>query len=177
MGKPVKRGNSYLLTVSCGYDPRTGKQIRKTKTWKPEPGMTEKQIEKELEKQKVLFEDKVKKGHQLNGNIRFADFIEKWLDYAETQQRTRTVDNYKQYKKRTVEAMGHLKLESIEPSDLLYFYKNLAEPGVRSGTTYICTVDLKAHIKAKGYGVNQFCELAQNIRYNTASSVERYANR
>ena len=33
--------------VSCGYD-MTGRQIRKYMTWKPEPNMTAKQIEKEV---------------------------------------------------------------------------------------------------------------------------------
>lgn len=33
-----KRGDSYKITVSCGYD-LNGKQIRRHLTWKPEPGM------------------------------------------------------------------------------------------------------------------------------------------
>ena len=37
-----KRKNSYLITVSCGYD-LAGKQIRKTMTYKPDSGLTEKQ--------------------------------------------------------------------------------------------------------------------------------------
>jgi len=31
-------------------------------TWKPEPGMTAKQIEKELERQKILFEERCRTG-------------------------------------------------------------------------------------------------------------------
>ena len=49
-----KRNNSYLITVSCGYD-ITGKQIRKTMTYKPEPNMTAKQIEKEVQRQAYLY--------------------------------------------------------------------------------------------------------------------------
>lgn len=55
MATVVKRGKSYKITVSCGYD-INGKQIRKHKTWNPPAGMTERQIQKELERQKVLFE-------------------------------------------------------------------------------------------------------------------------
>ena len=42
-----KRGNSYQIRVSCGYD-TSGNQVVQTMTWKPEPKMTAKQIEKEL---------------------------------------------------------------------------------------------------------------------------------
>ena len=38
-----KRGNSYLIRVSCGYDVK-GKQVIQSMTWKP----TAKQIEKSL---------------------------------------------------------------------------------------------------------------------------------
>ena len=156
-----KRNNSYLISTSCGYD-NQGKQIRKTKTWKPSPGMTTKQIEKELDRQAVLFEEQVRTGHYLSGNVRFADFVETWFkDYAETQLRPRTIHSYKQLKDRTVEALGHLQLDRIQPQHLSAFYKNLAEPGVKARATYVCTVDLKALIKEKGFRVNQFCELAQ----------------
>lgn len=46
-----KRGNSYSIRVSCGYDTQ-GKQVIQSKTWTPEAGMTERQIQKELERQK-----------------------------------------------------------------------------------------------------------------------------
>ena len=39
-----KNGASYLIRSSCGYDV-TGKQIMRSMTWRPKPGMTEKQIE------------------------------------------------------------------------------------------------------------------------------------
>ena len=46
---------SYKIIVSGGYD-FNGNQIRHRTTWTPDPKMTEKQVEKELERQKVLFE-------------------------------------------------------------------------------------------------------------------------
>lgn len=42
-----RRGNSFRIKVSCGYDAR-GKQAVQSMTWKPDEGMTEKQIEKEI---------------------------------------------------------------------------------------------------------------------------------
>ena len=47
MASVRKRGSAYQIAVSCGYD-ATGKQIRRTMTYKPDPNMTEKQVQKEL---------------------------------------------------------------------------------------------------------------------------------
>lgn len=45
--------------------------------------MSERQIKKKLDRQAVLFEEKVFSGTAVNGNIRFADFSEKFMgDYA-----------------------------------------------------------------------------------------------
>ena len=56
-----QRGDSYKITVSCGYD-LNGKQIRRHLTWTPEPGMTKRQLQKELDRQAVLFEEKCRNG-------------------------------------------------------------------------------------------------------------------
>ena len=61
-----QRGDSYKITVSCGYD-LNGKQIRRHLTWTPEPGMTARQIKKELDRQAVLFEEKCRNGQVLDG--------------------------------------------------------------------------------------------------------------
>ncbi len=75
-----KRGDTYRITVSSGYDAQ-GKQIRKSTTWKPAPGMTQKQIEKELNKQAVMFEEQCKRGQfGDNTNIIFADFCDQYKD-------------------------------------------------------------------------------------------------
>ena len=57
-----KRGESYRIIVSNGYD-INGKQIREKMTWTPEPGMTKRQIEKALNREATLFEERVR--HQL----------------------------------------------------------------------------------------------------------------
>ena len=68
-----KRGNgSYEIKVSCGYGV-DGKQKAQYKTWKPEKGMTPKQIEKELNRQAVFFEESCKKG-KITASIKFETF-------------------------------------------------------------------------------------------------------
>ena len=88
-----KRGNSYTIRVSCGYDMQ-GKQIIHSMTWKPEKDMTVKQMEKEAQRQAVLFEEKCRQGLCFSNNIRFADFAEKWFtDYAEKQLKANVIKN------------------------------------------------------------------------------------
>ena len=134
MATAEKRGNAYRLTASAGYE-STGKQIRKTMTWRPAPGLTEKQIAKELERQKVLFDERVKSGQFLDGNIRFQDFAEQWFrDYGREHLRERTYLRYVELSKRTYAAIGHIRLDKLQPHHLLEFYKQLAEPGQNKRT-------------------------------------------
>ena len=53
---------SYLIRVSLGYN--GGQQIIRSMTWKPEKGMTPKQIEKEVNTQAVLFEEQAKQDYK-----------------------------------------------------------------------------------------------------------------
>ena len=48
MANISKRGKSYRIRVSCGFN-GDGNRIFKTMSWTPPEGMTEKQIEKELQ--------------------------------------------------------------------------------------------------------------------------------
>ena len=137
-----KRGNSYSIRVSCGYDMQ-GKQIIHSMTWKPEKSMTLKQMEKEVQKQAVLFEEKCKQGLCLSNNIRFADFAEKWFtDYAEKQLKAKTIARYKDLLKRVNQAIGHIKLNQLQPIHLLRFYDNLAENGIREDIKYKPTIHI-----------------------------------
>ena len=81
-----KRGNTYQIRVSCGYDTK-GNQVVQTMSWKPPEGMTAKQAEKEVQRQAILFEDKCLKG-QITANIKFEDFAEQWFEeYAKLNLR------------------------------------------------------------------------------------------
>ncbi|MDR1002078.1 MAG: site-specific integrase [Oscillospiraceae bacterium] len=134
MATITKRGDTYRIRASCGYD-STGKQIMKSMTWKPLPRMTQKQIEKELERQKVLFEEKCRSGHYVDPHIKFEAFAEQWFtDYAKDHLRDRTYYRYKQLSVRTYAAMGHLPLLKISPQVLLNFYSQLAERGQNQRT-------------------------------------------
>ena len=137
MGQIEKRGiNSYRLGVSCGLD-NQNKRIMKYKTIKLSSGMTDKQIKKYLAMQLDQFEKEVQTGTYLNGSMTLNEFSEKWFkDYAEIYLRPKTIARYKQLLARVLIALGHKKLDSIQPTNLIEFYKNLADGGMRLDYTY-----------------------------------------
>ena len=126
-----KRGNSYQIRVSCGYDVN-GNQIIRTKTWKPEKNMTEKQKEKELQRVSVLFEEQCSCGLFLDASMKFAEFSQIWLkDYAEKQLKATTVSNYRTMMKVIVQGIGHLRMDKIQPHHLIAFYDELKKNGIQ----------------------------------------------
>lgn len=145
MASIEKRGqNAYRITVSAGYDSK-GKKIRKHKSVTLDPNLTPKQIEKELQRQATLFEEEVQKGTYLDGGkITFSNFIDKWLeDYAEKNLAPKTLYRYKELiTTRIIPALGHIRLEKLQPTHLLQFYNNLAENGIRLDCKYIIKSDL-----------------------------------
>lgn len=52
---------TYYIRAFDGYDSQ-GEQIVRSMTWKPSENLTPKQIEKELQRQVIMFEETVKKG-------------------------------------------------------------------------------------------------------------------
>lgn len=130
MSTARKRGRGYEIRVFLGLDIHA-RRMEKSKTWVPEPGMTEKQIEKELERQKVLFEEQVKQGISPDTSIRFKDFADRWLvEYAKDHLAPKTFSRYVDYLKRINEGIGHIRLKELTPFHLNAFYKNLAEDGI-----------------------------------------------
>ena len=170
-----QRGDSYKITVSCGYD-LNGKQIRRHLTWTPEPGMTKRQLQKELDRQAVLFEEKCRNGQVLDGNIKFAEFAEKWfVDYAEKQLRPRTVGSYREMLPRINAALGHMRMDRLQPHHIISFYNNMAEIGVREDGRQHCRVDLKVLLRSRSLTQTKFAEQA-GISIATLYSINKGNN-
>ena len=129
MATYTKRGNSYRLRASCGYTPE-GKQVMKSKTWTPTPGMTPKQIEKELNRQMVLFDEECRGSSLTDGHIKFETFAGQWFkEYVEKALGKRTQANYKQLAPRVYQNLGHLYMDKITPRQIQKFINSLSEPG------------------------------------------------
>ncbi|MBP3854086.1 MAG: site-specific integrase [Ruminiclostridium sp.] len=131
-----KRGNSYQIRVSCGYD-KDGNQVTKSMTWKPEPSMTEKQAEKEVQKQAMLFEERCLKGCTVT-SVKFEELAEKWFEeYGKPNLRNYTLDGMRKVTKRVYPAIGHLKVDKITSRHIQQFITDLSVNGksLRDGNT------------------------------------------
>ena len=94
MATYTKRGSSYRIRASVGYTPE-GKQIMRSMTWRPTPGMTERQIEKELNRQMVLFDEEYRGSSLTDGHIKFEAFARQWIsEYVEKVLAKRTQASY-----------------------------------------------------------------------------------
>ena len=133
MASYYKRGNNYVIRVSCGYD-TNGKQVYQSMTWKPEPGMTKKQIEKEVNRQAVLFEENCKKGYQSKA-VKFKTFCEEWFEeYAKINLRNTTYERLLQLRGRVYKAIGHLRMDKITPRQIQTFVTMLTKNGANEKT-------------------------------------------
>lgn len=128
-----KTGTAYRISVSGGFDTQ-GKRIRHRTTYKPATGMTERQIQKAVQRAAADFERSIEQGYALDNRQTFADYAEYVLDLKQrTGVRTRTLDRYRELLGRINAAIGHMKLIDLRPQHLNSFYKNLTEPGIREG--------------------------------------------
>ena len=127
----TKRNNSYLIRVSCGYDAQ-GKQVVRSMTWTPETGMTARQIEKEVNKQAVIFEESCLKGFQ-SKVVKFETLCEEWLEeYAKTNLCNTTYERLLQLRGRTYKALGNIHMDKITTRQIQTFINSLSKDGANA---------------------------------------------
>ena len=137
---------SYRLRVSLGYDIH-GKQIIKTKTWKPLPNMTKPQIKKELQNQAALFDIECMQGLTVDSNITFQQLYEMWLrEYATINLKNTTLTSYKRMMVNVLDVIGHMKVGKIQPHHLNELYATLLGRTIRTNEAVTPTVDFKKYI-------------------------------
>ena len=128
-----KRGNSYQIRVSCGYDTK-GNHKEQAMTWKPEEGMTERQIKKELNRVAVMFENACNKGFKTSA-VKFEELAEEWFEeYARLNLRSTTYERMRQLTHRIYPAIGHLRIDKITARQLQAFVNSLAKEGANEKT-------------------------------------------
>lgn len=132
MASARKRGNGYEIKGYCGLRPDTLGRIDKYEMWYPEPGMTPKQIEKALEKEKHRFEEEIKHGNTYNNKMKFCELVELWKnDYAKNRLAPKTYSRYGDYLKRILPVIGHIKLKDLSPVHLNRLYESLTKYGLK----------------------------------------------
>lgn len=127
---------SYRIRIFDGYN-SNGKQIERSITWTPPSNMSEKKIERELQKQIVKFEESVKEGAYYDSNISFGDYGDSWLEINRPPQLApKTFECYKGMFRDIKQALGDIKLIKLQSRHLQMFYSNLRENGVKRTGAY-----------------------------------------
>ena len=167
-----KTGVSYKITVTYGRD-MSGKQIRHFKTWRPDVKMTERQIDKEVQRLAFEFEQQIKTGFILDEKQTFAEYANYFINLKIRENRKRaTIACYQDLLSRINPAIGHIKLSDIRPQHLNSFYSNLSEVGVsKRGDKAIAKPNLKKVIDQCGISKK---ELASNAGIGQATLKTAY---
>ena len=174
MATITKRGKSYRIVVSCGYD-IYGKQITHSMTWSPEPGMTARQIEKELQRQTVLFEEACMQGNMV-ATIKFEDFARQWFkEYAAMRLKESTLQGYHTMEARTYKAIGHIRLDKLTTRHIQKFILELCETSRKDGRDKnggkLSTKTIKLY-KSMISSILDYAVKMQMIRENPCKNVQ-----
>lgn len=118
---------SYTIRVYHGYDSK-GKRLKPyTMSYKPVQGMTAKQIEKEVQRQAMLFKEQCRNGQiGENRNIKLADFCPMYLDIKKDVLAPRILHEYSRIiDKLIIPLLGHIKLSELKPAHIQQFIQYL----------------------------------------------------
>ncbi|SHJ70137.1 Site-specific recombinase XerD [Dethiosulfatibacter aminovorans DSM 17477] len=132
MASVRKRGNSYQVTVSGGYD-IDGKKISQRRSFKKPGNVSEKQWDKKLQKLVIEFELEVESGRYVDRSITLKQFSERWMkDYVNSTLSYKSQSAYKTgLDTKILPVLGHKKLYEVQPTHILQFLNNLMEDGVK----------------------------------------------
>ena len=144
-----KKGvTSYQFRVSLGY--KDGQQIIKSMTWTPKEGMTPKQIEKEVTRQSVLFEERMNAEYQeelkretdqqlkeayeveyAKSHTTFREIAEEWLSLQESSGKMKhsSLLRMKVCQERTYDAIGSILVTKLSYRKIQTFITSLANSG------------------------------------------------
>ena len=125
--KTNKKGETvFQIRVSCGYDYK-GRQRTKSMTYKPK-AKSPKQIEKEVQKQAILFEQQCSE-QPLQQKIKFADLADEWLAFETEKGKLKigSLEVYKGLRERTYNYLGHMYIENITRKVIQKFIFALAK--------------------------------------------------
>lgn len=119
---------SYTIRVYRGYDKKGNRLKPYTKSYKPAPGMTAKQMEKEVQKQALIFEEECING--LAGTaekLKLCDFVPQYLEAVRDKLSPVVYASYqKTLQNEILPALGHHKIAEIRPVHVQEFVKMLS---------------------------------------------------
>lgn len=176
----TKRGNSYKIMVSLGYD-ASGKQVRKTTTFVPPPEVTEGKGRKLAETYAHEFERHCRGMTNLGENMKFHE-LATWYYEEIAPNVLKDITIYSQtqlLKAYILPEIGHLKLRDIGTGRLDEFVNKLRKSGGKLSGYALINTDViplgqRAPIARKaGISAGLVTNLAngKNVRKDTAEKI------
>lgn len=139
--------------------------------------MTEKQAEKEAQRQAILFEDNIKRNDLTGKRLKFKDLAEEWITIQEKTHNMKpsTIARIKTLRERTYNAIGKTYVDNITYRQIQSFIFSLADDGVNQTTGkglsqktqkhYITFIsDVMKYARKCGIIVNNPCTEIETVR-------------
>lgn len=161
----------YKIKVSCGYNSE-GKQITRTKTYKPNPKMTAKQIEKEVNKQAVLFEQEIANDNTAMRTAKFETIAAEWLNHITRSGEVKisSIQTYKGAQERTYKAIGHIQIGKLTKKQVQDFIYGLADGS--DGGRPLATKTQKTYLTFVSSVCNYAIDVLEVISKNPCARVK-----
>lgn len=142
--------DKYRLIVYLGT--RNGKKQRKTITWTAPTDMTQSQAKIAAVLEGDKFERELKSSLGRFYGITVREYSEIWLeDYARKQLKESTVSRYERMMIRVNNCLGDIRLTELVSIQLLDFYKELGEAGIKECKKKKLVGDLDKALRRKGW--------------------------
>lgn len=165
---------SYKITVSDGSGP-DGKQRRHFKTWKPEPGMSERQIEKELQRAAIQFEQEIEDGFRLDERQTFKQFTEYFIDLKAAEGLAdNSIMNMRRHLRILEPYIGNIKLADLKPGHISTTFKEIASQRTEYFTF---SADALALAKEAGAMITDYALQIGTAQYQKVIRDKRKATR
>lgn len=127
-----KNGISYRIRAVKGKT-SNGNSKQVSMTWKAPSNLTEKQIEREVQKVANQFENSIQTHKYTNNNVLFKDYSSEWL-FKKKHLSPSTYQDYSNTVDRLNNEFGYCKVSEISSLMVIKFYDKLRKPGANKNT-------------------------------------------
>lgn len=184
----TQRGKSYTFVVAMGRDVN-GKQIRKTTTFTPPEGLTQKKADKLAKEEYVDFKRKCLNFTSLKEEMRFSDLCNEYFEiYASNKLKSSTVRLYERVSRiYLIPSFGNKRLKEISKSVLTDFFCGLEKRGLKTSTIrtfFIAMQSIWNYAMSQDYIKNNPCvgvilpntvgKLDKSKKYLTTEEIPRF---
>ncbi len=139
---------AYRIRVSRGYKLDGHHEKFYSMTWKPDKNMSEKEIQKELARQELLFEEKCNNGLQSTElKMTLAQFVPQYLEIAKIKLAPTTLEFYNMViNKHILPKLGRKRMQDIKPVHVQEFVSYLSNLDSHNGKGKIVAKTVRRYL-------------------------------